>query len=125
MDALTSQIAGLRLAPIQCAPGASDNTGLATVDYFISSELMEPEDADAHYSETLVRLSGIACASAALPVHATESSQGVRTPEDAVIYLSPQSLFKYLPQYDCVPTVIAARYPKRYCLCGKWCARNH
>jgi len=48
----TMQIAGLRLAPVQCtAWGHPVTSGLPTIDYYLSSQLMEPENAQAHYSE--------------------------------------------------------------------------
>ncbi|MFE1746470.1 tetratricopeptide repeat protein [Coleofasciculus sp. H7-2] len=63
MDALTIQIAGLRLAPVQCvAWGHPVTTGLPTLDYFLSSQLMEPENAQEHYSEKLIRLPNIGVA---------------------------------------------------------------
>ncbi|NJL92054.1 MAG: tetratricopeptide repeat protein [Coleofasciculaceae cyanobacterium SM2_1_6] len=63
MDAPTMAMAGLRLAPIQCtAWGHPVTTGLGTIDYFLSSELMEPENAQDHYSETLVKLPNIGVA---------------------------------------------------------------
>jgi len=64
---------------------------------------MEPPDAQAHYSESLVRLPGLAVSyrkpvvpKALLDVR--RSRFGIR--EDAVAYLCCQSTFKYLPQYD-------------------------
>ena len=54
-------LAALWLAPIQCASwGHPDTTGLPTIDYFLSGELMEPPDADEHYTERLVRLPNLA-----------------------------------------------------------------
>jgi len=45
----TMQIAALRLAPVQCtAWGHPLTSGLPTVDYYLSSELMEPENEQAH-----------------------------------------------------------------------------
>ena len=60
MDPLMTQLAALRLAPIQCVTwGHPVTSGLPTVDYFLSSELMEPKDGQDHYSERLIRLPGI------------------------------------------------------------------
>ena len=57
MDPLMSQLAALRLAPVQCAAWDQPiTTGFSTVNYFLSSDLAEPADAQDHYSETLVRL---------------------------------------------------------------------
>ena len=59
MDPRISQLAALRLAPVQCAAWDQPiTTGLPTVDYFISGDLAEPADARDHYSETLIRLPG-------------------------------------------------------------------
>ena len=57
MDPTTVRLASLRLAPIQCTSwGHPDTSGLPTIDYFLSSDLMEPPDADDHYTEKLIRL---------------------------------------------------------------------
>src|SRR4029077_2902951 len=49
---LMTQLAALRLAPVQCSTwGHPVTSGLPTVDYFLSSHLMEPEDGQAHYTE--------------------------------------------------------------------------
>ena len=54
------RLAALRLAPVQCTTwGHPDSSGLPTMDYYLSSEVMEPPDADAHYTERLVRLPGL------------------------------------------------------------------
>ncbi len=45
-----------RLAPVQCTSiGWPDTTGIKTVDYFISSVLIEIEDANSHYTEKLIK----------------------------------------------------------------------
>jgi predicted O-linked N-acetylglucosamine transferase (SPINDLY family) len=63
MDAPTIPIASLRLAPVQCtAWGHPVTSGLPTIDYYLSSELMEPENAQEHYTETLIRLPNLAIA---------------------------------------------------------------
>ncbi|ELP54339.1 tetratricopeptide repeat family protein [Microcystis aeruginosa TAIHU98] len=102
MDARTTQLAGLRLAPVQCVTwGHPITSGLPTIDYFISSELMEPTQGDNHYSEKLIRLSnlGIAYAKPSLPPQIkTRLEMGLA--EDKIIYLNCQSLFKYLPEND-------------------------
>nr|WP_287732493.1 hypothetical protein [Microcystis sp. M090S1] len=102
MDARTTQLAGLRLAPVQCVTwGHPITSGLPTIDYFISSELMEPSEGDNHYSEKLIRLSnlGIAYPKPSLPPQRkTRLEMGLA--EDKIIYLNCQSLFKYMPKND-------------------------
>lgn len=115
MDPPTMQTAALRLAPIQCtAWGHPVTTGLPTVDYFISSELMEPDNAQEHYSETLIRLPNIGVAYPQpqdIP-QLTKKRSDYQLPEDAVIYFCCQAPFKYLPQYDYVFPEIALGVPK-------------
>ncbi|MEH2392649.1 MAG: tetratricopeptide repeat protein [Nostoc sp.] len=114
MNPQTMQMAGLRLAPVQCvAWGHPVTTGLPTIDYFLSSELMEPENAQEHYSEKLIRLPNIGVSYPKPyipPVIKTRSD--FQLSDDAVIYLCCQAPFKYLPQYDFIFAEIALRLPQ-------------
>ena len=57
MDPMSAELGALRLAPVQCTTwGHPSTTGFPTIDYFLSSEGMEPPDAADHYTERLVRL---------------------------------------------------------------------
>ncbi len=114
MDAPTIQIAALRLAPVQCSAwGHPVTSGLPTIDYFISSELMEPENAQLHYSETLIKLPNIGVAYPKPTVGKLNNSRlDFNLREDAVIYLCCQAPFKYLPQYDFILAEIARRVPQ-------------
>jgi len=114
MDAPTIQIAALRLAPVQCSAwGHPVTSGLPTIDYFISSELMEPENAQLHYSETLVKLPNIGVSYPKPTVGELNNSRlDFDIGEDAVIYLCCQAPFKYLPQYDFILAEIARRVPQ-------------
>jgi predicted O-linked N-acetylglucosamine transferase (SPINDLY family) len=102
MDAMTAKLAALRLAPVQATSwGHPQTSGLSTIDYFLSSDLMEPPDAEAHYTERLERLPNLSIhyTPPALPaMTATRAEIGAR--DTAVIYWCCQSLFKYLPQFD-------------------------
>jgi protein O-GlcNAc transferase len=114
MHPRTTQMAGLRLAPVQCTSwGHPITSGLPTIDYYLSSELMEPENAEEHYSEKLILLPklGISYAKPVLPETIKNRSYfGLN--DDAVVYLCCQSLFKYLPQYDYILAAIAKRVPQ-------------
>ncbi|HET7843814.1 MAG TPA: tetratricopeptide repeat protein [Xanthomonadales bacterium] len=60
MDGLTQLLAALRFAPVTAmAWGHPVTSGLPSVDYFLTGDAMEPDGADAHYAEKLVRLPGI------------------------------------------------------------------
>ncbi len=102
MDPKTTQLAALRLAPVQCtAWGHPVTSGLPTIDYYLSSDRMEPASAQQHYTETLVRLPNIGICYSKPPLPAVErprSHFGLR--ENAIVYLCFQSPYKYLPQYD-------------------------
>src|SRR5207302_339611 len=55
-----AMISTLRLAPVQCVAWAHPiTTGSPEIDYYLSSESMEPDNGQDHYSERLVRLPGI------------------------------------------------------------------
>ncbi len=114
MDAPTMKMAALRLAPVQCtAWGHPVTTGLSTIDYFLSSQLMEADNADEHYSETLVRLPNIGVAYPKpkdIPA-LTKSRSDFNLPEDTILYFCCQAPFKYLPQYDYIFPEIAHRVP--------------
>ena len=109
MDQVTAQLAAQRLAPVQCVSwGHPVTSGFPTIDYFISSDRMEPADGDAHYTERLVRLPNLSiCCEppAARPAALARAELGLR--EGAAVYWCCQSLPKYLPQYDDVFARIA------------------
>lgn len=109
MDEISYRLAALRLAPVQCvAWGHPVSTGLPTIDYFLSAESMEPANAQAHYSERLVTLpgNGVCLPEPALAVPSLRRDDfGI--PEGRSLYLSPQSLFKYLPDHDDIYARIA------------------
>ncbi len=114
MDQTTARLAALRLAPVQAvAWGHPETSGLPTIDYFLSSDLMEPAGAEAFYCEKLVRLPNLSIHYAPLavtPMSPDLTAVGVRP--DAIKYLCCQSLYKYLPRNDDVFVRIAAAVPE-------------
>lgn len=113
MDPSITQLAGLRLAPIQCSTWAHPVTsGSPTIDYFISNELMEPANAQEHYTEELVLLPNLGFCYPKPTLDGEIKPRdhfGLR--EDAVVYLCCQALPKYLPQYDYIFAEIARQVP--------------
>lgn len=113
MDAVSLHLAAQRLAPVQCTSwGHPETSGIATLDYFLSSDLMEPPDADAFYTEKLVRLPNLSFYYEPVDLGAVDSSRaqlGLRT--DAAVFWCGQSLYKYLPQHDDVFARIAVEAP--------------
>jgi len=114
MDDVTVRLAALRLAPVQATSwGHPDTSGLPTVDDYLSSDLMEPSDAQAHYTERLVRLPNLSIwyEPPVLTADAVSRAE-LGVPETAVIYWCCQSLFKYLPRHDWVFVRIASAVPE-------------
>ena len=114
MDPTAVSLAGLRLAPVQCASwGHPNTTGLPTIDYFLSADLMEPDEGADHYTETLIRLPNLSTQYARPPTTADGCHRRADfgLPEEAVVYLSSQSLFKYLPRHDDIFARIAGQVP--------------
>ncbi len=109
MDPGAAWIAAHRLAPTQCVSwGHPNTTGYPTIDYFLSSALMEPPDAELHYTERLVRLPNLSIYYEPLDLPTLPIGReqlGLRPA--SVAYWCGQSLFKYLPQYDHVFARIA------------------
>ncbi|GBD37121.1 UDP-glucose:protein N-beta-glucosyltransferase [bacterium HR36] len=102
MDAMSYTLAFSRLAPVQCCSwGHPVTTGLPTMDYFISTATAEIAEADEHYSERLVRLSrlNVVYERPKLPDANVERSR-FGLPEQGHIYLCPQTLFKFHPEFD-------------------------
>ncbi|OLP18805.1 hypothetical protein BST81_08685 [Leptolyngbya sp. 'hensonii'] len=114
MDPQTLQMAALRLAPMVCtAWGHPMTSGLPTVDYYLSGDLMEPEQGETHYRETLIRLPhiGVSYPRPAIP-ELTKDRSDLQLREDGVVYLCCQAPFKYLPQHDYLLIEIAQRVPQ-------------
>ena len=113
MDKVSSQLAAQRIAAVQCCSwGHPVTSGFPTIDYFLSSDLMEPAGAAAHYSERLVRLPNLSIyyePAAVMPVGVERTELGLRP--GAVVYWCCQSLPKYLPQFDSVFARIAVEVP--------------
>jgi protein O-GlcNAc transferase len=113
MEMLTSLMASLRLAPLQCATWAHPiSTGLPTIDVFISNTAMEPASGQAHYNEHLLQLPGTgACLQAPWLTPLTCTRRDFAVDDSAVVYLSLQPITKYLAEHDGVFANIASQVP--------------
>ena len=90
MDALTTQLASLRLAPVQAATwGHPETTGLPTIDLYLSADGLEPADADGNYSERLVRLPNLGvCVEPLTPLVSMPDLRALGLPADEPLLLS-------------------------------------
>jgi predicted O-linked N-acetylglucosamine transferase (SPINDLY family) len=101
MHSVSFALAALRLAPVQCAAwGHPTTTGHPTIDYYLSAAVMEPPDAAAHYSERLILLPGIGTQYSPPAIPEDTDRARFSLPQDKVLLLCPQSLFKVHPDND-------------------------
>jgi len=102
MDPVAVALAAQRLAAVQCNSwGHPDTSGLLTLDYYLSSDLMETPNGQDHYTERLIRLPNLSVYCEPIespPIQIARCELGLRS--SATAYWSGQSLFKYLPQFD-------------------------
>jgi len=109
MESLTYRLAATRLARIQLTTwGHPESSGLPTIDYYLSAELFEPEQAEAHYREQLVKLPNLGSyysPDQVLPVQPDLKALGIAP--DVSILICPGTPFKYSPAYDKVLVEIA------------------
>ena len=115
MHPAMAMLAAVRLAPAQGVTwGHPVTSGSRECDFYLSSGLMEPADADRHYSEQLIRLPGVGVCypKPVIPRAILDSSRArFGLDEDRIVYLCSQSTFKYAPQYDDLFVGIAMQVP--------------
>lgn len=100
MEPFTYFLAHARLAPLQLVTwGHPVTPGLATIDGFVSAAYLDPPGAELDHSEPIHRL--------AEPAYVFERPQVVRRerghfglPDRGRLYVCPQTLFKFHPDFD-------------------------
>jgi protein O-GlcNAc transferase len=109
MDALTLQLAAMRLTPLQAATwGHPETTGLPTIDFYLSAEGLEPSNAQDNYSERLVLLPHLGVFVEKLePKFPDLDLRTLGLPRDEPLLLCPGPPFKYSPLHDGVWVEIA------------------
>lgn len=115
MDPFTYFLAFARLAPVQCTTfGHPVTTGIPNMDYFISTDIWETEDAPRHYSEKLIKLGEVAstayCYRPSMPSNLNPRSRFGFSEHDH-IYLCAQTLFKFHPDFDDILGALLRRDP--------------
>jgi protein O-GlcNAc transferase len=102
MDPVAAQLAAQRLAPVQCNSwGHPETSGFPTLDFYLTSDLMEPGEAQDQYTERLVRLPNLSIyyePPGHGPATVTRAELGLRA--GAIVYWCSQAIYKYLPQFD-------------------------
>lgn len=102
MGPLAYYLAYARLAPVQCVSwGHSNTSGIPNLDYYLSSDLAEPPDAEDHYSEELVRLGGSLVCYRKPPVpKVPRERKYFGLPPEGALYICPHTLFRLHPDFD-------------------------
>ena len=120
MDPKHQALAALRLAPVQCALyGHPATSGVANVDYFLSSDAIEPVNAPSQYREQLHRLPGLGTQ----PSRPPERGDGTWYDEFArerPLLLCLQNFIKLIPSFDDV----LARIVEETGICVGFFTRN-
>jgi protein O-GlcNAc transferase len=109
----TYLLAFARLAPIQAvfAWGHPVTSGISTVDYALSTSLMEPANAQEHYTEKLVQLSSWPFVFHEPRVPAANRSRGELNLPEGTLYACPLLPFRIHPDMDPVFVEILERDP--------------
>ncbi|MCZ6862607.1 MAG: tetratricopeptide repeat protein [Alphaproteobacteria bacterium] len=104
MEAAMLLPAALRLAPVQClGMGHPITSGLPTIDWFLSSALMEPDDSEAQYTERLEKLPNLSfCYSLERILSQRGEADWRHLRRRRIVYLCTQNLGKLLPRHDIV-----------------------
>lgn len=97
---LIELIAGMRLAPVQCAAfGNPLTTGLVTMDYMFVPDAAEVPDPKGYYRERVVRLDGLGTFVAPSSSVGTFSRASFGFTPDERIYMVSQQLQKWSPRF--------------------------
>ncbi len=89
------------LAAVQCTGwGTHGTTGIANVDYYLSSRLIETENADEHYTEGLWQFETMPSYQPRIPQPEPAARARFGLPETGSLYLCPQRLAKFHPDFD-------------------------
>jgi predicted O-linked N-acetylglucosamine transferase (SPINDLY family) len=117
MSSATYFLAYSRLAPVQATSwGHPDTSGLDTMDYYVSAISNEAENAQDYFTERLIRLNRLPCFYYQTPAASIQqySKAELGLPMSGTLYGSPQSLFKFHPDFDAVLAEIAEGDPTGY-----------
>lgn len=101
MEPMSYFLAFSRLATTQCVTwGHPLTTGIPNIDYFVSSKELEVPEAQSHYSEELIRLDTLNTFYLRPETRSTLSRESMGVKADSTLYMCPQTLFKFHPDFD-------------------------
>jgi predicted O-linked N-acetylglucosamine transferase (SPINDLY family) len=112
MEPLTYYLAFARLAPVQAhLQGHPVTPGIPNLDYFLTSALQEPADCADHYRETPVPFAGTLFCYEPVPTVPPATRAEFGLPAQGALYVCPQTLFKFHPDFDAVLRTILEADP--------------
>ncbi len=113
MDPYSYFMAFARLAPLQVVSwGHPDTTGITNIDYFLSSALIEAPGSADQYSEKRVSLSLLpTCYERPARPGQTYGRADYGLPKTGALYVCPQTLFKFHPDFDATLSELLRRDP--------------
>ena len=101
MDSITQTLSYSRFAPVQIVTwGHPDTSGSPTIDYFLSSDHLEPANSQVHYSERLLKLPSLGIDFERPQLLNLKTRAELDLPTDKHLYVCPQTLFKFHPDFD-------------------------
>lgn len=112
--ALSYYLPMMRLTPLQCTSwGIQVTSGLAAIDHYVSTDLVEPLSAQENYTEKLVRLQTMLSYQPRMILPEQPFSRSrLGLPESANIYLCVQQVGKFHPDYDAILRSILEQDPR-------------
>lgn len=113
MEPMSYFLAFSRLATTQCVTwGHPITTGIPNIDYFVSSKELEVPDAQSHYSEELIRLDTLNTFYLRPETRSSLSRDSIGVKADSTLYMCPQTLFKFHPDFDKIIKGVLENDPK-------------
>ncbi len=115
-DSMNYFLPMLRLAPVQATGfGVQSTSGLSQVDFYLSSRLTEPPEAAEHYSEKLLLLETLpAFQYRSHAPHSGPTREEFHLPPVGHMYLCPQYLGKFHPDFDALIGAILRLDPQGF-----------
>ena len=113
MHPFATMLATRRAAPVQATGwGVPQTSGLPGIEYYVSGDLVEPPEAQEHYSETLVRLPGLPCCYRSEAIEPLERDRNYYfLPPDRALWGCLHRLEKLHPDFDLALEAIARAVP--------------
>jgi len=103
-DAVNYLLPFFRLAPVQCTGwGIPVTSGIPQMDYYLSNELVETDDADRHYTERLIRAGTLLSFQHRIsPPEQPKKREDFGLPAGRNVYFCPHQILKFHPDFDSV-----------------------